>query len=167
MGGRGFKKFKNIPTRSAHTGQMFQSRLEARREPVLLALQNVDAIKNLRYQVPFDLTIYGTQAVEALLQAIEDAPVVAALFARHVQDIRRSRLKVGKYVADFVYDMEGRTVVEDTKGYVTPVYALKKKLMVVTQNVEIIEPNRGGVQQRARGAGVRGEGTGSRLKGGR
>ena len=34
------------------------------------------------------------------------------------------------YVADFSYDEDGRAIVEDVKGMLTPVYKLKKKLFL-------------------------------------
>lgn len=46
-----------------------------------------------------------------------------------------------KYVADFVYreSVGGRVVVEDVKGVATPVYRLKKKLMLAIHGIEIQE----------------------------
>jgi uncharacterized protein (DUF1684 family) len=47
---------------------------------------------------------------------------------------------VTRYVADFVYrDEHGRTVVEDAKGFATPVYRLKAKLMRAVYGIEIVE----------------------------
>lgn len=43
------------------------------------------------------------------------------------------------YIADFVYVMDGKTVVEDVKGYKTDVYELKKKLMKAVYGIEISE----------------------------
>jgi hypothetical protein len=162
-------KYRNVPTRSKHTGRLFQSKKEASHEPSLLALQAVGAIKNLRYQVPFRLELYATGAVDALLTFIAgpnsncSSPTLQLL----AEDVRRSRQSVAKYVADFVFEEDGRLVVQDVKGAVTPVYRMKRALMRLAHNVEIVEPSSGGVQQRARGAGIRGRGTGSRLFGGR
>lgn len=47
-----------------------------------------------------------------------------------------------KYVADFVYKNRGLVVVEDVKGFKTPVYKLKKKLMRSVLGIEIKEPTR-------------------------
>ena len=58
-------KFGNIPTRSRHTGRMFQSGLEAGREPVLLALQNAGEIAQLAYQTPFAIELYSTHILFA------------------------------------------------------------------------------------------------------
>lgn len=171
------QKYRHDPTRSKFTERTFQSRHEANREPALLALQNAGLISDLRYQVPFRLELYSTQAVEALLAEVEQLaagplgsgrrPVMVGPLMVAADVVRRSRQTVGKYVGDFVYVQGGNLVVEDPKGARPPVYRLKKALMVVAHNIEIIEPNNRGVEQRARGAGIRGRGTGSRFKGGR
>lgn len=44
------------------------------------------------------------------------------------------------YVADFVYqNPQGQTVVEDVKGYKTPIYVLKRKLMLLVHGIRIVE----------------------------
>lgn len=47
--------------------------------------------------------------------------------------------KICDYVADFTYQTPSGSVVEDSKGYKTPIYRLKKKLMKALFNVEIFE----------------------------
>lgn len=162
-------KYRNEPTRSKHTGRLFQSKKESRREPTLLALQNAGQITDLRYQVPFRLELYATGTVDDLLAWIEQHDEIGAdHLGVLVRNVRRSRRKVCVYRADFTYrDHLGRFVVEDPKGYRKPEYRIKRELMVLAHNVEIVEPEEGGIQQRARGAGIRGPGTGSRLMGGR
>lgn len=45
-----------------------------------------------------------------------------------------------RYIADFVYnDKDGNQVVEDTKGYRTPEYIIKRKLMLMIYGIRIIE----------------------------
>lgn len=45
-----------------------------------------------------------------------------------------------KYVADFVYrNKAGALVVEDTKGFRTPVYNIKRKLMLWVHGIRIVE----------------------------
>lgn len=45
-----------------------------------------------------------------------------------------------RYVADFVYeDRDGNRVVEDTKGYRTPEYIIKRKLMLMIYGIRINE----------------------------
>lgn len=47
--------------------------------------------------------------------------------------------KVGDYVADFVYMRDGLQVVEDFKGMKTPVYNIKKRLMLAIHGITIFE----------------------------
>ena len=45
-----------------------------------------------------------------------------------------------RYIADFVYtDDSGKTVVEDCKGMLTPVYKLKRHLMMYFHGIKINE----------------------------
>ena len=43
------------------------------------------------------------------------------------------------YVADFVYKEGGKTVVEDTKGFRTKDYIIKRKLMLQVHGIRIKE----------------------------
>lgn len=43
------------------------------------------------------------------------------------------------YVADFVYSKDGHTVVEDTKGFRTADYIIKRKLMLYIHGIQINE----------------------------
>lgn len=43
------------------------------------------------------------------------------------------------YIADFVYTENGETVVEDTKGFKTKEYIIKRKLMKYIHGIEIKE----------------------------
>lgn len=158
----------NVPTLSKHTGRLFQSRKEANREPALIAMQNTGHICELRYQVPYVLEVYSNHAVEELLEWVDLG--LAKEFARAsklTDAVRRSKHKICTYKADFVYkDQHGNEVVEDVKGYRERIYLIKKKLMLACHGIEIVEPSDYGVEQRARGAGVSGAHTGTRLRGG-
>ncbi len=46
---------------------------------------------------------------------------------------------VCRYRADFVYEEDGQTVVEDVKGFKTPEYRLKAKLMLACHGIRIRE----------------------------
>lgn len=46
---------------------------------------------------------------------------------------------VCRYIADFVYQQDGKRVVADAKGHPTPVYRLKKRLMFAVHRIEILE----------------------------
>lgn len=59
---------------------------------------------------------------------------------------KRGGVKKGKtieqecsYVADFVYVRDGETVVEDSKGFRTADYKIKRKLMLWVHGIRIIE----------------------------
>ena len=43
------------------------------------------------------------------------------------------------YVADFVYTENGKTVVSDTKGPSTPVWIMKRKLMLFVHGIQVKE----------------------------
>lgn len=80
----------------------FDSKLEANRYAELKLLQRAKVISNLRLQVPFILQ-EGFKKNGKSYQAI-------------------------KYIADFVYEENGQTVVEDTKGIENDVFKIKHKL---------------------------------------
>lgn len=44
-----------------------------------------------------------------------------------------------KYRADAVYEEKGKRIVEDTKGFRTDVYRIKKALMKATLGIEVME----------------------------
>jgi hypothetical protein len=56
-------------------------------------------------------------------------------FDLHVKDT-----KVSRYIADFTYTTShGTTVVEDSKGFRTPLYQLKKKMLAAEYGIVILE----------------------------
>ena len=90
-------------------GITFDSKKEALRYNQLKIFQIAGLIKGLKLQVPFVL--------------IDKSP--------HGKTI--------KYVADFVYEEDNKTVVEDVKGVKTPMYRLKKRLLAERYGIEIKE----------------------------
>jgi hypothetical protein len=54
-------------------------------------------------------------------------------------DLRVKGTVVGRYVADFMYRTDHGFVIEDVKGVKTPVYRLKKKLLKVLYDIDILE----------------------------
>lgn len=46
---------------------------------------------------------------------------------------------VAKYRADFTYDLNGKSVIEDVKGVKTDAYRLKRNLMLAIHGIEILE----------------------------
>lgn len=95
-------------------GIKFDSRRESERYIILKHLQQIGVIKDLQLQVPFELQP----------KYVIDGKTIRAI----------------KYVADFVYkDKLGNTVVEDSKGYRTKEYLLKKKMFEYKFNLKIME----------------------------
>lgn len=95
-------------------GEVFDSEREYTRYRELLLLQRAGIISDLKRQMPFLL-------VPA--QKINGKIVERAC----------------SYVADFVYQENGKTVVEDTKGVRTKDYIIKRKLMLYVHGIRIQE----------------------------
>lgn len=93
------------------------------------------------------------------LRLLERTGEVRELRRQVVYLLKVGRVKVGTYVADFVYRIPvllhppggpSMEVVEDFKGVRTPAYRLKKKLMLALYGIEILET--GAPQRRPRRA---------------
>jgi len=87
----------------------FASKREARRAWELQLLERAGEISDLRMQVPFEI--------------VPACPPERAAF----------------YLADFVYLQNGKQVVEDSKGFKTAEYRLKRKLMRHVYGISILE----------------------------
>lgn len=90
-------------------GITFASKHEAARYRQLKLMERANAIQDLNLQVSFPL-------------------IKKSEYGREI-----------KYVADFVYYEDGHLVVEDTKGFKTDVYKLKRRLMAELYGIEIKE----------------------------
>lgn len=106
-------------------GITFDSVKEYRRFCDLLLLQRAGAITDLKRQVEFEL-----------IPTQREPDTIG----------KRGGVKKGRviehkcsYVADFVYTENGKTVVEDTKGFRTKDYIIKKKLMLWVHGIKINE----------------------------
>ena len=98
-------------------GIVFDSKKEARRYHELKLMEKAGEIQNLALQRPFELTVnYNPEWPE-------DADVI------------------GTYVADFSYfDVNaGKLIVEDVKGFRTPLYRWKKKHFEAQYGIQIRE----------------------------
>ncbi len=97
-------------------GIKFDSKKEANRYQELKLMQRAGIISDLQRQVKYVLIPS---------QKGDDGRVVE---------------RPCTYIADFVYvDENGKKVVEDTKGYRTSDYKIKRKLMLYTHGVKINE----------------------------
>ena len=104
-------KYKN--KKAEYKGMLFDSKKELSRYLILEDMQNKGQIKNLKRQVPF---------------------ILVPSF-----NLEKKRYREMKYIADFVYEENGKQIVEDVKGIRTDVYKLKKKLMAYIYEIEIKE----------------------------
>ena len=103
------KKNKYGAKKTVVDGIKFDSKRESERYKELKLLEKAGEISRLRLQQRFDFEVNG--------------------------------VRLGFYKADFVYDEKGRqfVTVEDVKGFKTPVYNLKKKLMKAIHGIDILE----------------------------
>lgn len=108
-----FNKYKN--KKVTVNGLTFDSMKEANRWGQLKLMERAGRISNLRRQVRFCL--------------IPEQRMPDTLGPRGGRRKGRIIEKGCYYVADFVYEENGRTVVEDTKGFPTEAYKIKRKLM--------------------------------------
>jgi hypothetical protein len=112
-------KYGAVPTEI--DGIRFASKKEARRYAELKLLEKAKQIRCLRLQPRYSLMAPA---------GMEDGELMVT--------------EVAAYVADFAYDIHlgggaWRTVVEDVKGFKTPVYRLKKKWLKAQHGIEISE----------------------------
>ena len=126
-------KYKNIKTMTSD-GVIHDSHLEAIRWWDLKLLERAGKIKDLRRQVEFEL-------IPAQYETYERFSKSGNRLKDGVKLVERKCC----YRADFVYtDVEtGKTIVEDTKGFKTKDYLIKRKLMLHVHNIRIKEYKRG------------------------
>lgn len=110
---------KNFPSKYGSQkitvdGIEFDSRKEAHRYSELRLMERGGLIQNLQRQVKFEL----------IPSQRYDGKVVE---------------RPCNYVADFVYQENGQTIVEDTKGFRTKDYIIKRKLLLYLCGIRIRE----------------------------
>ena len=108
----------------------FDSIREYNRYLILREMQITGDISTLRRQVKFILI---PDQYEESLEVFKKGP-------------KKGEKKTGRllerecsYIADFVYIEGGKTVVEDAKGFRTPEYIIKRKLMLERYGIQIRE----------------------------
>lgn len=115
---------------TAGNGQVFDSKKEYRRYCELTLFERAGEITNLQRQVHY------------LLIPEQRAPSTEV----YKRGPRAGQPKPGPvlerkvtYIADFVYEQNGETVVEDTKGLRTKEYVIKRKMMLYRYGIRIKE----------------------------
>lgn len=106
-------------------GHVFDSKKEAMRYCELVKLQKAGRISNLELQKPYELIPAQREPSTMTKTGKEKKGKVIE--------------KSVKYVADFVYVKDGKTIVEDTKGFRTADYIIKRKLMLYVFGIKIKE----------------------------
>ena len=103
-------------------GIVFDSKKEAKRWKELILLEKAGSINNLKRQVKFILipAQYSTEEFtkKGTPKCIE---------------------RECSYIADFVYLEKGKQVAEDTKGFKTKDYIIKRKLMLYFYGIRVKE----------------------------
>lgn len=73
------------------------------------------------------------------LKMLEQAGQISNLKLQVPYPLKVNGALITTYIADFVYDEDGREVVEDVKGKRTQEYVIKKKLMQAVLKIAIFE----------------------------
>lgn len=105
-------------------GEVFDSVKEYRRFCELSLMEKAGAITDLERQVKY------------VLLPAQYAPVLDAKTKKWKDKCIERECS---YYADFVYKENGKRVVEDTKGFRTPEYKIKRKLMYYIHGIQIKE----------------------------
>lgn len=109
-----FNKYKN--RKVTRNGETYDSAKEAHRHSVLKLLERAGKISGLERQVKFEL-----------------------IPAQRDKETGKVIERACSYIADFTYYENGVFVVEDSKGYRTPEYKIKKKLLLWVHGIRIKE----------------------------
>lgn len=105
-------KYHSTPTEV--NGIRFDSKREANRWAELRILERAGKIQKLKRQVKYLL----------IPSQYRDGKCIE---------------REASYIADFVYIKDGRLVVEDCKGFRTPEYKIKRKLMLERYDIRLVE----------------------------
>ncbi|MBN2787411.1 MAG: DUF1064 domain-containing protein [Paludibacteraceae bacterium] len=92
----------------------YDSAKESKRASQLKWMESIGIIKDLKEQVKFEL----------IPNQVRDGKVVE---------------RSCNYIADFTYLLDGKLIVEDSKGMRTPDYRIKRKLMLSVHKIRIVE----------------------------
>lgn len=111
------------------TGYVFDSKLEYRRWQELRFMEKNGQLLGLQRQVKYVLVPAQYERYERFSNKT----------GKQLKDGIRCLEKEVSYIADFVYEQAGKTIVEDTKGFRTADYIIKRKLMLQVHGIKIQE----------------------------
>ena len=111
-------------------GMVFDSKKEAKRFEELFLMEKAGEISGLRRQVKYVLIPEQREFLDEI----------------YTRGEKKGENKPGRllerectYIADFVYYKDGEVIVEDTKGFRTKEYIIKRKLMLYMHHIRIKE----------------------------
>lgn len=122
------KKSKYHSKKIEVNGIVYDSKKEYRRHVELSLLEKAGTITDLQRQVKFVLIPAQHETFERYGKK-----------GQRLKDGSRCLEKECAYIADFVYQENGKKVVEDTKGFKTKDYIIKRKLMLWVHGIKIKE----------------------------
>lgn len=108
--------------------ETFDSRKEARRYQELTLLERAGHIQNLQRQVKYVLIPSQYKVYERYGKN-----------GQRLKDRKQLLERECSYIADFVYEINGNVIVEDTKGMKTKDYVIKRKLMLYVHGIRVKE----------------------------
>lgn len=112
-------------------GLVFDSMAEYRRWCELLLLQRAGKIQDLRRQVPFEL-------IPAQYEEIPTGETYVRGERKGQEKTKRVCVeKSVVYLADFVYTEDGKQIVEDSKGFETKDFIIKRKLLLLVHGIKL------------------------------
>ena len=109
-------------------GMTFDSQKEYHRWCELKLLERAGKIFNLQRQVPYVVIPGQIETIERYGKG-----------GKRLKDKQKVIEQASIYKADFVYTEDGKLVVEDTKGFKTEAYKMKRKLMLERFGIRIRE----------------------------
>ena len=95
------------------------------------------AVKTIVDGIKFDSKKEAKRYQE--LKLLERGGVIKDLELQPRFDFVLNGVKMGFYKADFRYTEDDKIVIEDVKGFKTPMYNLKKKMMRAFHGIDIFE----------------------------
>lgn len=126
----GKERYYHIRTATSD-GAIHDSRKEANRWCELTLLERAGKISNLQRQVPFELIPAQYESFERYGKN-----------GKRLKDGKRCIEKSVVYIADFVYNEDGKKVVEDSKSVATKKkesYIIKRKLLLWVYGIKLRE----------------------------
>lgn len=121
-------------------GHVFASQAEGRRYEELRLLELAGVIRSLVVHPRFPLYAPVLREDRPPIDTERQPAWINLCDGEYGPSCRAKR--IGFYEADFAYEVyggHGAAVVEDVKGVKTPVYRLKKKLMLAIYGVDVVE----------------------------